>query len=190
MAGPSLGGSVCVCCNADKAKRSVHIVLFSCVNHQGGNNRSAAAFRMRREGFWSAQRWLQSAPTVGPRGSKTAPRRTKTGLGRLKEVSWWLKNTSRPLSETSKIGFSLDTSIKNQCFNKRLLNHTCVTSCRCLKVLQSVLKASRYLLEGFRKPLGAYTKAQKWGFRVIHHSKIVFWTICYRNTGWWHLIGV
>ena len=108
------------------------------------------------------------------RGSKTAPRRTKTGLGRLKEVSWWLKNTSKPLSETSKIGFSLDTSIKNRCFNNRLLNHTCVTSCRCLKVLQSVLKASRYLLEGFRKPLGAYTKAQKWGFRVIHHSKIVF----------------
>ena len=78
------------------------------------------------------------------RGSKTASRRTKTGLGRLKEVSWWLKNTSKPLSETTKIGFSLDTSIENRCFNNRLLNHTCVTSCRCLKVLQSVLKASRY----------------------------------------------
>lgn len=164
MAGPSLGGSVCVCCNADKAKRSVHIVLFSCVNHQGGNNRSAAAFRMRREGFWSAQRWVQSAPTVGPRGSKTAPRRTKTGLGRLKEVSWWLKNTSKPLSETSKIGFSLDTSIKNQCFNKRLLNHTCVTSCRCLKVLQSVLKASRYPPGRLSKASWSLHESTKMGF--------------------------
>ena len=87
---------------------------------------------------------LKDGCRASPPWVQTTPRRTKTGLGRLKNVSWWLKNTSKPLSETSKIGFSLDTSIKNQCFNNRLLNHTCVTSCRCLKVLQSVLKASRY----------------------------------------------
>ena len=87
---------------------------------------------MYQEGLWAAQRWVHDAPKVFPRGSKKAPRRTKTAFERLTKVSRTLTASFRPFPETSKRGPSLDTSLTNQYPHTAVPKHTCVTSCKCL----------------------------------------------------------
>ena len=73
-------------------------------------------------------------------------------LGSLTKASWTVKNGSKPIPESTQIGFLCDTSLKNRFFNNMLPKHRLVTSSWCLEALWSASKASWSHLERPRNP--------------------------------------
>ena len=103
------------------------------------------------EGLMSCSKMGAERPQNGSKRVQAGPKTHQDGSWTSSEVLLDAKNKSNSPSDTTQIGFSLDTSLKNRYFNNILPKHTSVTSCKCLEVLWSVFKLYWNHLESFRK---------------------------------------
>ena len=95
-------------------------------------------------------------------------------LGSLTKASWSIQNGSKPIPESTKIGFSCYTSLKNRFLNNMLPKPRLATSSWCLEALWSASKTFCSQVGRLRKASWVFQNLISSGQRASKKVKIIF----------------